>query len=569
MKKFLLTIGILCALGIPVAGAQNYAVSPAVKDLLDRADIGMAAGTQQGVMGFIFNTAFGEWSRMMLGPAMERIDTRLNVIERARERMDRTTCFQMDITLLEAKIEEVRLKMNAALDAGDIIEMQQLAALFLFLDERSQLLLQGGLNPQVSDWESQERQVFDALQPPEGPVCYYHSDYTSPGFIPPGRDGYGCDRETLTRILAEWDGAGPLREDLERELTLTSALQTAGESYLGDMELITDDEEEIEDIAAGEPTDTPAIVVREHLSENGCLDEASEGVVLNSRNGVFSVSPDYMRLSSEYRTLRRNAEADRWFPQRLVFFNDPGQWMWNVLRGSEQRLLSIFTRTQAVQEADTFMASADVVLSTEQGLQGVNAAITRLGNLTRDMNGIRGFTRDFAFHLLRSCIERPCQERLQRILRMVFKNECFPYFSGAYLTDTAESPRWEKCAEAASIESSAGTSSGPISQCPPVITGCLNQYSACIVSTENICGVDLGPTIQNWCSAYNGGLPPENSPSPPTLPPDPVCLAQASKCATDYATCRAHVEAVCVTPADITLVTGKMNAWCTNPQAGL
>ena len=63
----------------------------------------------------------------------------------------------------------------------------------------------------------------------------------------------------------------------------------------------------------------------------------------------------------------------------------------------------------------------------------------------------RSFVRDFAYFLRRSCIDRPCSQRLDRILKIVFTDECFPFVSGQFLNDTVQNPGWRRCMTAAGI----------------------------------------------------------------------------------------------------------------------
>lgn len=441
-----------------VTHAQNYAVSPAVLSVLNRADLGIVAGTSSPNLGVFLPNAVSEWSRFILSPVMQRVNARMRGIEGARSSLQRTTCLQLDVTMLEAKMETVRGLMNLALAQNNVIAMVRLADLFMFLDERHWYLTQGALNPDISDWLYQYPRLFDAATPAPGPVCYYHSDYTSPGFILPGHNGYGCDTSTLDRVWNEWGNTPQgnlfpiLQDDIIRERDTLAQVQSAVTQYLAGAETINDAAEAMESIAAGGTLPDAALPEpREHLTEQGCMTEPSAGVVARPLNGPLAVTPDESRLAQEFSRLWMDGEAVRPTPPSIVERSDPAQQLFNFIRAAERRVLSVFSQRQAERQSATFMAGADPVLATQQGLTGLDTAVAGLGALVTDMDHLRSFTRDFGFFLLRTCIERPCRERLEKALRIVFQNECFPYFSGAYLGDTPENPRWRKCMEAAEI----------------------------------------------------------------------------------------------------------------------
>ena len=117
-----------------------------------------------------------------------------------------------------------------------------------------------------------------------------------------------------------------------------------------------------------------------------------------------------------------------------------------------KRTFKRFSERQGQLEGDIFPGSIDPQLAIRDTLSLLISSVGKLSSLARDKEGLRGFVRDYAYFLRRTCINRPCNKRLDQILKIVFRDECFPYTNGDYLGDTAENPRWKKCAEAAKIE---------------------------------------------------------------------------------------------------------------------
>jgi hypothetical protein len=56
--------------------------------------------------------------------------------------------------------------------------------------------------------------------------------------------------------------------------------------------------------------------------------------------------------------------------------------------------------------------------------------VTFTGQALDEERGLRAFVRNFAWYIRRSCIFRPCNERLEQILKLNFADSCFPYTGG-------------------------------------------------------------------------------------------------------------------------------------------
>lgn len=65
-------------------------------------------------------------------------------------------------------------------------------------------------------------------------------------------------------------------------------------------------------------------------------------------------------------------------------------------------------------------------------------------SVTTPQEGIRGFAKNYAYYLRRSCIFRTCSDRLEKIIKILIAPECFPYTTGAYTSGKW----WEQCENA-------------------------------------------------------------------------------------------------------------------------
>lgn len=336
----------------------------------------------------------------------------------------------------------------------------------------------------------QECTTFGCRKPEEKkeePVCPFHSDY-----LPPSLNGYGCDSEALMLTLDRFPKDTPFARSAFQELRALLLIQNAmeGKDKIGNL---------VGGIVNGQ---NPIDLKRKHVALSGCImngwcerapdtactgpsdcpnktrciDARSIGVCDNAQGrqcradsdcaqggkcrrlsdalqvelrGAFSLEKNQTGLLHAFRRLRENDGADRTFSESYALDNNFP--VINTLARYFRNLFAIFSREQGSREAATFAVGSDPVLSSTTSFKELHNSIALLGRLASGQDGIRGFVRDYAYFLRRSCTDRPCTQRLERILKIVFKDECFRFVSGAFLGDTEEEPGWKKCMEAAQI----------------------------------------------------------------------------------------------------------------------
>ncbi len=465
MKRLLAPlIGILLLLA-PSVSAQTYAGTPAVAAVLDRADAGIEYAWEGNMLLNFFLNQIGEWSRDVLSAIMAPSDNTQTALARSQSLLDQTACLRMDTALIEAKMEEVRSELNRALDERNVTAVVRLADLYSFLRDRIDALDRGSTDPTYDDPGWDEPRLFE----PEGteelqdeeeadefasssaapddtePVCYFDTNY-----LPPSPEGYGCDIEAMEDILQNFPGGvnDALRRSTEIERDALEEVQEAVSLYMAGIQTLS----QIGDILDGTVTDTPvAAEPRVHKRVLGCMEEIPQEAIVHSLRGWFNVVPDDTGLTSRFIELRQNQEADRPDPGSTQDQDDEA--MMNMLRGVNRDSTRDFSTEQAGYEARAFIMSGDAHAQVLASLKPLQKSVEKLSQLAQNMDGgLRGFLRDFAYFLLRSCLDRPCTERLNRVLRIVFSDECFPYANGAYRGDSEDNQRWEQCRDAAASQ---------------------------------------------------------------------------------------------------------------------
>jgi hypothetical protein len=263
--------------------------------------------------------------------------------------------------------------------------------------------------------------VSDTAMAGEPAMCPFSSNY-----LVPSMQGYGCDAEALSNVKSRAVGADFTRfqEVIGPELESLISIQNAV------------------DVSA----------TRQHRAMQGCLSDQDQQVLEQNAvfvplRGPFSLDIDHVRLLMKFQQLREQEGLERPLPKYLM--PDKNLTLLRATAAEEAQKLQALSLTQERKESVTFAIGADPLLSANVSYEKLNDAVYTLGQLASSMSGIRGFVRDFAYYLRRTCMERPCNERLDRVLKIVFEDACFPYTSGEYLNDTEANPRWQTCADAA------------------------------------------------------------------------------------------------------------------------
>ncbi len=114
--------------------------------------------------------------------------------------------------------------------------------------------------------------------------------------------------------------------------------------------------------------------------------------------------------------------------------------------------LEKFSISQARDEAAYFAQGADPIYQTADALASVREASQPVMQLAGEKTGLRALVIHFAWFLRRTCIDFPCNARLEDILRIANTDDCYPFVSGTYVKQTCNDPQWKKCVDGAKLD---------------------------------------------------------------------------------------------------------------------
>ncbi len=474
------------------AALSDAAVSPYVKETLLRAERGISNSRGGKAMKF-FDDVMPQWLRVVTSAVVSGVDTQSRLVEEQKSLLQNTACLRIDLFLLEQEMEKVRLELAKAIDEKSVSAIFRLQDLLLFLQTRYDLVLKGARDPALQDSSWYKKYQFDetATITPPAPMCAFTSDY-----LPPSAEGYGCDAETMQKAMGALPD-GLLKQALGKESEALVIIEAALKDYYADAAALAALQNDLGAFVSGtssSSSSSSSVRPRSHITVQGCQssglcedtqrackedsdcgdadcivpDEVgtcsgnpqvrcsktmscgagngecvfASDILRHELRGPFSMEKDQERLLREFVALRRDDGKRRSMPEYL---QQEKNLLFRLLSSNTENNYEEFSISQGGAEALTFATGADPMLSTRDSFARLRTSVAALGKLGSDKEGLRGFVRDFASYLRRTCMDRPCNNRLESILKVVFTDVCFPYSKGDYLQDTCENPRWRQC----------------------------------------------------------------------------------------------------------------------------
>lgn len=319
-------------------------------------------------------------------------------------------------------------------------------------------------------------QEYGCLVPPsqdplEGKLCPFHSDY-----LPPTSGGYGCDTSVL--FSRTQSGGSVLHRPTQWEYNALKGLTEARDEFFDTLEDLPDTINLMEQFAGLPPSDLSGFAATgSHITVFGCPMPTTDGGIIPPQlygsgatafdlRGPFSLDRDEPFIQYRFYRLIRDWAVLHPYPEDMRLPTDypPGLLRQNATTLENQRtftqkivrhlfrfLVDGWVSRQADIEGRAVSKGQDAPLRIREvvypELRTSVASLARLAST--ESQGIRKFTLGFAYYLRRSCVYRPCNLKLEQIMKIVFEDACFPYVSRRY--DQESPPIYSDCKTDADI----------------------------------------------------------------------------------------------------------------------
>ncbi|MBU1123916.1 hypothetical protein KJ652_04960 [Patescibacteria group bacterium] len=323
----------------------------------------------------------------------------------------------------------------------------------------------------------------------ERKMCPFHSDYLPPSEVGRMEDGddelvvvrYGCDPEVLdiyNNLDFEFTKIG---ETIKKESTAIEETLEKRNEFINDSTGLMSYALFIETWLRGRVSGSTDRLNYfgmnagddiEHVVQTGCYNKNNKtppvlpddidhntadydkfwppfwpkGAIRWETYGPFSFNRDDLRLLREFITLR-----ETWGRHRPIYYELPEDYgilyfaqLW--IRGQ----LKLWDINQEKISSTMETRATDMPRQIIEELKPLRESVNVISSAAYELNDgtIRGFAMRLAYFLRRSCMDRPCNDRLERILKVSFQDECFPYTKGDYKNG---GNLWEGCLDAADI----------------------------------------------------------------------------------------------------------------------
>jgi len=327
----------------------------------------------------------------------------------------------------------------------------------------------------------------------EWTMCPFHSDYLPPTVAGSGGIiiGYGCDLETLKKYERRSFNLSRLNTSIKAEYDALKELIELRDAFINSSSGLKEDTINLDTWMGREPPQGMEYWGRtkeddrEHYMRLGCssvdgkeihvppklppdpdeLDELKKdeevdfsdywppkwpgGAAKWENRGPFSLEKADVRLLREYQNLR-----EEWGRKRPIYYAlsvelepfellsisvfslfemNPLDWFQELIARRPLKKWDIYQ--ERITSASVTQGS-DTQLEFYKTLRPIQEAVSEFTQYAGELDassgkgGIRNFARGLTYFLRRSCLNRPCNERLECLLIMTLNDKCFPYTSG-------------------------------------------------------------------------------------------------------------------------------------------
>lgn len=415
MKPLLIVIASLLALApAPVLAAPG--LTPYVQRVIERARAGETAIAENGGTWGLDDAL--HWLQNSMSAVFGNRETAVTRTDEVLQFTRGTACLQTDLTLILQEMENVRRLMAQARADRKSLTLLRLMGLYEFLGDRMRVLEWGSSEIAYSDPAWSAVQTFDtpeqATLVKDERLCPFSTRYAD---ISLDRTS-GCTPKEMENALAMLrqeaaeDGAAGISA-LETEKNALSTLLDSLQSTTG-----------------------PSSSAPAERQMDGCTEQWPAG--------YRSWSPGAFAETAGIKFLALTKHLANIELLRPSYYQPETWFTWNIGINVLNPLLASDARDFATQQArsDALVRIGGVetrdleeafapITKTVGSLARLVSTISAQGDQRDDpTRSLRDFVRDAAYFLRRSCMNRDCNASLERVMRIVTSDACFPYTSG-------------------------------------------------------------------------------------------------------------------------------------------
>ena len=366
----------------------------------------------------------------------------------------RSSCFQHDLSSLEQEINNNCMLMSEVVSHGSVFDIALVQFSNTFLLNRYKFLVENALNP---DTEDEDWPIFNDKDERQPNLCAFHSSYQDPYelHITPDPDNPDDNGDKERRVLIGCT---------EEALKIVKPFYALADQSIETYNAIYDKREELL------PDSTTNLDV-EPLTLEGCrlLPEDAEDnpditvqelkqwsyISLSPQHNPFLVFPDPVTLLTRFytsrikwgiqRELTETAQTSETLKEEYTN-NTKSFWsFWDFFSQPNRDRYTDVSGSQAAKDIPVI----EGVVTPLYGNDSVIESLKSLQELTQDSSkGLRRFVINLATYLNRTCIDRPCKNRLEYVLKVAFSDNCFPYSNASNISTEA----LQKCLDDADID---------------------------------------------------------------------------------------------------------------------
>lgn len=446
---------LLSALLLPTTALAGDPLSPFVRELINRADQGMAHADSYSTVANCDEYGVQDNARKSAEEYIRKfIDTETLLTRQTESLRAMTVCQRYDLWILEEKMRELLEKTATLANSCNVNGIRTIGDVYSFIAGGYKSVVQGGLDPASIDFRMRTKQFWSGDEEfPFAPACPFTTDYAPASLVDENGSAseYGCDEWKISEIEAQSDIPDALRfeaeQEREKKIAATEVAQSLSDQiYNFDIVFSV-----FLGIIRGKPPDLPPprsdMSLGGHQVIEGCRsntdetftvevwdhDDLPKGLIVTPTYEPFSFYKDAFVLMRDFARANARKGFNRTLPDFIKTDASTYFPFWSQVDLLDQ--WRGITSEQERRRGNVTAATTDTIDKMIDASKPLHQAVLKFGYVSsfpdpkskNDLPFFPMYIRDVAYFLRRSCVFGPCQQMLDNVLRRTLDPSCFPY----------------------------------------------------------------------------------------------------------------------------------------------